>query len=117
MQCLGHYLCGNIYGMFDRIICMSVTSDFFIIHFLKCLTSKIQFKLTGSFVFSFRKLMALLLLRHALMITDADTDGDDDTSTFFSVSEIQTSWALFYHIKCVFPSLRILSHLSFNLLD
>ena len=31
--------------------------------------------------------MALLLLRHALTITDADTDGDDDTSTFFSVSE------------------------------
>ncbi|RVW25401.1 uncharacterized protein LOC100256824 [Vitis vinifera] len=30
-------------------------------------------------------LMALLLLRHALTITDADTDGDDDTSTFFSL--------------------------------
>lgn len=35
------------------------------------------------------QLMALLLLRHALTVTDAD--GDDDVSTFFSVSEAQTS--------------------------
>lgn len=30
-------------------------------------------------------LMALLLLRHALNITNADGDGDDDASTFFSL--------------------------------
>ena len=32
------------------------------------------------------QLIALLLLRHALTITDPD--GEDDTSTFFSVSGI-----------------------------
>ena len=32
------------------------------------------------------QLMALLLLRHALSLTTAD--GDDDASTFFSVSRI-----------------------------
>lgn len=32
------------------------------------------------------QLMALLLLRHALSITDDDGEGDDDASTFFSVS-------------------------------
>ncbi|XVE53235.1 hypothetical protein DITRI_Ditri02bG0187700 [Diplodiscus trichospermus] len=30
-------------------------------------------------------LMALLLLRHALTVPDADTDADDDVSTFFSL--------------------------------
>lgn len=35
--------------------------------------------------------MALLLLRHALSITDdgGDTEGDDDATTFFSVSGYQ----------------------------
>lgn len=32
------------------------------------------------------QLMALLLLRHALSLTNAD--GEDDASTFFSVSKI-----------------------------
>ncbi|KAJ7943476.1 RING/FYVE/PHD zinc finger superfamily protein [Quillaja saponaria] len=30
-------------------------------------------------------LMALLLLRHALFVTDADADADDDSSAFFSL--------------------------------
>lgn len=37
------------------------------------------------------QLMALLLLRHALSVTDAD--ADDDPSTFFSVSDLSSFWA------------------------
>ncbi|KAG8383086.1 hypothetical protein BUALT_Bualt05G0148000 [Buddleja alternifolia] len=52
----------------------------------------------------YSKLMALLLLRHALSLTgDGDGDGDEDASTFFSVSESALascrwlSFALLHH--------------------
>lgn len=51
------------------------------------------------------QLMALLLLRHALSVTDAD--GEEDASTFFSVSGIRTlhhfiflSFSSWFIIKC-----------------
>ncbi|CAL0331225.1 unnamed protein product [Lupinus luteus] len=37
-------------------------------------------------------LMALLLLRHALFVTDADVDAEDDPSTFFSVCDLSSFW-------------------------
>lgn len=39
------------------------------------------------------QLLALLLLRHALTITDPD--GDDDASAFFSVSRIEICFLKF----------------------
>lgn len=41
-------------------------------------------------LFCLVQLMALLLLRHALSVTDSD--GDDDPSTFFSVSDTSSFW-------------------------
>ena len=40
-------------------------------------------------IFFLWQLIALLLLRHALTITDPDSGDDEDTSTFFSVSGIR----------------------------
>lgn len=40
------------------------------------------------YLFHLLQLMALLLLRHALSVTDSD--ADDDPSTFFSVSDLSS---------------------------
>lgn len=50
---------------------------------------------------AFWQLMALLLLRHALSITDdGDGEGDDDASTFFSVS-------IFAKLICIYLTITI----------
>ena len=53
--------------------------------YLHCRRLKQQGFLVCNILFFYVQLMALLLLRHALTLTDED---DDDTSAMFSVSEI-----------------------------
>ena len=81
MQSLAQHFWGIICGMLIVFSAYLSPLTFLLFIFLDASQVRFGFKFTG-FVW---QLMALLLLRHALTITDADTDGDDDTSTFFSV--------------------------------
>lgn len=54
------------------------------------------------------QLLALLLLRHALYLTNGD--GEDDAYTFFSVSKTLNFFALQFYYVCVLAIVNFYIH-------